>query len=164
VEYRDPSAEQINNGDGLRQSVDLDLFIDVDYTLLSAAGSLRPHARSLFERLTDAGHRVWVWSGVGIRREEMTRHGIDPLVSGYSIKPVEDFVRHLRRFPPPAWPSLVLDDHEDIVRALGGVLVPPYFFEDHRDSALQRACDLLLAYGTHSQLKSPSFYPPPGKA
>ena len=69
----------------------LNIFIDVDYTLIAANGSSRPNARELFLRLLEAGHRPWVWSGMGIRREEMISHGMDGCVAGYLVKPLDDY-------------------------------------------------------------------------
>jgi|TARA_B100000959_G_C14920391_1_gene599240 hypothetical protein len=124
----------------------LNFFIDVDYTLISANGALRPHAQTLFNRLTDAGHAMYIWSGVGIRKYEMTRHKIDPMVTDYFEKPTADYRAAVERAALPIAPDLVVDDHEEIVHEFGGVVVRPYFFADDSDKELVNVADALLDY------------------
>ncbi len=139
----------------------LDIFVDVDYTLLSASGSLRPHAASFFSCVRQSGHRLWVWSGTGIRQPEIESHGLGEYVTGYAIKPTYDYVDALRRTPAPTWPDLVVDDHEEIVRALGGAVVRPYFFTDERDTALRQVTDIILDFASKGHSDHPWFLPPP---
>lgn len=141
----------------------VNIFIDVDYTLLAANGSLRPHARELLIRLREAGHVAYVWSGVGIRKDEMSAHDLDQWVEDYFIKPLEDFRAAVARLHLPVNPDLIVDDHAEIVRALGGVAVRPYFFEEASDRELRRAADALLAYATSGSCDDPSFTVPPGE-
>ncbi len=139
----------------------LNIFIDVDYTLIAANGSLRPNARELFLRLREAGHRPWVWSGMGIRREEMIRLGMDGCAAGYLVKPLDDYLKTLRRLEPEAWPDLIVDDHSEIVEAFGGITVRPYFFTDADDRELRRAADALLQYAETGECADPAFRAPP---
>ncbi len=143
------------------QGPSLNVFIDVDYTLIAANGSLRPHARELFLRLRDAGHAAYVWSGMGDRRPEMEKHGLDRWVADYLTKPLENVQAALKRSAPPAWPDLVVDDHSEIVSVFGGISVRPYFFTDERDRELRRAGDALLAYAATGRCDDPAFTPPP---
>ncbi len=138
----------------------MNIFIDVDYTLISANGSLRPHAHGLFRDLHSAGHTLWVWSGVGIRQAEIEKHGLGGMAAGYAVKPTFDYLQAIRRSPPPALPDLIIDDHPEIVRALGGFQVSPYFFVDERDAELKRASAALLAYAIDGICDDPSFIPP----
>ena len=139
----------------------LNIFIDVDYTLIAANGSLRPNARELFLRLQDAGHQPWVWSGMGIRKDDMVRHGMDGCVAGYQVKPLDDYIKTLRRLDPDAWPDLIVDDHSEIVEAFGGITVRPYFFTDADDRELRRAADALLQYAETGECEDPAFRAPP---
>ena len=141
----------------------LNIFIDVDYTLIAANGSLRPNARELLLRLRKAGHRPWVWSGMGIRKEEMVRHGLDGCVAGYLVKPLDDYLKSLGRLKPEAWPDLIVDDHIEIVEAFGGVTVRPYFFTDAEDRELRRAADALLQYAETGECADPAFRTPPDR-
>lgn len=124
----------------------MNFFIDVDYTLISANGALRPHADTLFSRVTEAGHAMYIWSGVGIRKYEMTRHHIDPMVTDYFEKPTSDYRAAVERADLPVSPDLVVDDHEEIVHEFGGVVVRPYFFADDDDKELLNVATALLDY------------------
>ena len=139
----------------------MNIFVDVDYTLVSANGSLRPHAREFFAQLNSAGHRTYVWSGMGIRDQEIGQYGLGKWISGYFVKPLENFESELRRAKLPVQPDLVVDDHQEIVHALGGVAVRPYFVVDEQDRELSRAAAALLEYAEHGDCKAPGFKLPP---
>ena len=76
-------AEKNGNGRSLN------VFFDVDNTLIMWNGKLRNHTEHVFQQLKDAGHTIYVWSGVGIRRWDMKRHNLDQYVTDYFIKPLE---------------------------------------------------------------------------
>ncbi|MFP6679200.1 MAG: hypothetical protein VB824_03465 [Dehalococcoidia bacterium] len=138
----------------------LNFFIDVDYTLISANGALRPHAETLFSRVTQAGHAMYVWSGVGIRKYEMTRHKIDPWVKDYFEKPTSDYRAAVERAALPVQPDLVVDDHEEIVHEFGGVVVRPYFFADDTDRELVNVADALLDFASSGDSSFSRFVNP----
>jgi len=138
----------------------LNFFIDVDYTLISANGALRPHAETLFSRVTQAGHAMYVWSGVGIRKYEMTRHKIDPWVKDYFNKPTSDYRAAVERAALPVHPDLVVDDHEEIVHEFGGVVVRPYFFADDSDTELVKVADALLDFASSGDSSFSRFVNP----
>lgn len=116
----------------------LKIFFDVDYTLLSMDGSLRPGTRRTFERLVADGHAVYIWSGVGLRTAEMERHELQDLISGIYKKPIYDFVNGLESLGVPHWPDFVIDDYPEIVDTFGGVLARPYFFRSQDDDEMER--------------------------
>ena len=118
--------------------MNLKIFFDVDYTLLAVDGSLRPGTRQTFERLVDDGHKVFIWSGVGIRTADVERHELQDLVSGVYKKPIYDFVNGLRLLRVPHWPDFVIDDYPEIVDTFGGVLAKPYFFSAAEDDEMDR--------------------------
>ena len=93
----------------------LNVFFDVDYTLIMWDGSLRPHVREVFERLTEAGHKIYIWSGVGIRRWDMRRHDLEGFVTEYYVKPLWDYKDRLPEFNVPMVPDYVIDDHKTVV-------------------------------------------------
>ena len=62
----------------------LNVFFDVDNTLIMWNGKLRNHTRHVFEELRSAGHTIYIWSGVGIRRWEMRRHDLDEFVECFN--------------------------------------------------------------------------------
>lgn len=101
----------------------LNVFFDVDYTLLMWDGSLRRHAEHAFRTLKEAGHTIYVWSGVGIRRRDMERVGLDPYVTDYYVKPLDNHHERLRFHGVPLVPDFVIDDHRSVVDAFGGYCI-----------------------------------------
>ncbi len=114
----------------------LKIFFDVDYTILAVDGSLRPGTRQTFERLVDDGHKVFIWSGVGLRNSDVERHELQDLVSGIYKKPIYDYVNGLELLKVPHWPDFVIDDYPEIVDTFGGVLAKPYFFRSASDDEM----------------------------
>ena len=121
----------------------MNIFFDVDYTILAADGNLRPGTIDLFERLVREGHNVFIWSGVGIRSADVTRHRMENLVAGVYQKPLEDFENGLARFGIPVRPDFVVDDYPEIVDAFGGVVVRPYFFSSPEDVEMERVYEAI---------------------
>ena len=98
----------------------LNVFFDVDNTLILWNGRLRNHAREVFEELKQAGHTIYIWSGVGIRRWDIKRHALDEFVTDYFIKPLERHHERLEALGVPMVPDFVIDDHKTVVDAFGG--------------------------------------------
>ena len=74
----------------------MNIYFDIDYTLIAYTGELRPLARQTLERLNEDGHTLYIWSGVGVRTEEVKRLGLGAdLVVDVLEKPIEKFA-HLR--------------------------------------------------------------------
>ncbi|MSP21459.1 MAG: hypothetical protein EXR66_00270 [Dehalococcoidia bacterium] len=98
----------------------LNVFFDVDNTLIMWNGKLRNHTREVFEHLQEAGHTIYIWSGVGIRRWDMRRHELDHFVKDYFIKPLDDHHARLGSLGVTVLPDFVIDDHKTVVDAFGG--------------------------------------------
>lgn len=98
----------------------LNVFFDVDNTLIMWNGKLRNHVRDVFQSLTDAGHTIYIWSGVGIRRWDMRQHDLDDFVEDYFIKPLDRHHERLESLGVPMTPDFVVDDHKTVVDAFGG--------------------------------------------
>ena len=49
----------------------MQLFFDVDYTLIAYNGSLRPLVHKVFGDLKSDGHDIYIWSGMGLRNKEV---------------------------------------------------------------------------------------------
>ena len=101
----------------------MNIFFDVDNTLIMWNGKLRQHTQHVFERLTEGGHTIYIWSGVGIRRWEMKREGLDEYVEDYFIKPLDRHHERLAELGVPLTPDYVIDDHQGVVDAFGGYLI-----------------------------------------
>ncbi len=104
----------------------MNIFFDVDDTILSFDGALRPNTHATFERLITDGHAVYIWSGVGIRSAFVERERLGHLVTGIYQKPLSDYAAGLLRFGIPVIPDFVIDDHPDIVAHFGGLCIKPY--------------------------------------
>lgn len=100
----------------------LNVFFDVDGTLITWDNRLRPHVHDVFQRLRDDGHRIYIWSGYGVRQEVVDRHDLQQYISGLYGKPLYDFRARLHVFTPVV-PDFVIDDYPEIVEELGGVQI-----------------------------------------
>ena len=108
----------------------MNIFFDVDETILGYDGSLRPLVKQVFQSLVEDGHRVFVWSGVRtgetVRTEVVLRHGLDPFVTDCYQKPRFDYREQWRRTGIAIQPDFCVDDYPDIVEVFGGFLIRPY--------------------------------------
>lgn len=110
----------------------MNIFFDVDYTILGSDNSLRPGIEELFALLTSEGHRIYVWSGYGERQDVVEHHGLGAYVSGVFNKPVTRYRESLSEQGLEITPDLVVDDFPGIVSEFGGVCVDPYYGLGHR--------------------------------
>ena len=115
----------------------MNIFFDMDYTLLAVDGSLRPKAREVLQQLKDDGHQLYVWSGNGIRWLEIRRHGLESLISDCFEKPMDSYAEQVERLALPVKPDLVVDDHLEVAAALGGIWVRPYYFPNATDDEME---------------------------
>ena len=102
----------------------LNVFFDVDNTLIMWNGKLRNHTREVFEALREEGHTIYIWSGVGIRRWDMRRHELDGMVEDYFIKPLDNHHEKLPALGVTIMPDYVIDDHRSVVDAFVGYHIP----------------------------------------
>ncbi len=124
----------------------MNIFFDVDDTLIAFNGALRPHVREVFQRLVEDGHNIYVWSGVGIRWEVVDKHGLRSLVTDCCLKPVSDYRQGIGRLDVPVNPDFCVDDHPQLIEALGGEAIRPYFWPDERDQEMLRIYDAIAAF------------------
>ena len=131
----------------------MNIYFDVDYTLMAMDGSLRPHTKDIFERLIGDNHRIYIWSGVGDRSRDVDRHDLSGYVSGVFVKPIADFEIGIKRFEVKPRPDFVIDDHQEIVEYFGGVHIEPYYFrssDDEHMSLLYEAIAEFVIFGKSS--------------
>ena len=114
------------------------IFFDVDYTILGLDDTLRPGTMETLEQLSEEGHEIYIWSGMGQRWEVVEKHNLTPLVSGVYEKPTHHFHERLEELGVPFEPEFVIDDYPEVVAAFGGVWVPPYFFKRSFDQEMER--------------------------
>ena len=114
----------------------MNLFFDVDYTLIAYNGSLRPRVYKVFKDLKADGHDIHIWSGIGLRNREIEENNLADFVSGIYQKPLDKFEEGLIRFEIPVRPEYVVDDHREVVDHFGGFLIRAYFWENARDKEM----------------------------
>jgi hypothetical protein len=132
----------------------VNIFFDMDYTIIGQDGSVRPGTHEIFEELVGLGHNVYVWSGIGVRRDEVRKAGLGRFVKGVYQKPLTDFRRSLVHFGVPVVPDFVIDDHPDIVQCFGGMCIKEYVSREQPDKELYAVLGHVDAH-THT-LASPS--------
>lgn len=129
----------------------MNIFFDVDDTILSFDGALRPNTHEVFEILITNGHAVYVWSGAGLRTAFVERERLSHLVTGVYHKPLSDFSAGVKRFGIPVYPDFVIDDYPEIVAHFGGLCIKPYVRGSWPDTELLAIPALVEA---HSQSRS----------
>jgi hypothetical protein len=115
----------------------VNIFFDIDYTILSYDHALRSGTEATFARLVEDGHRVYVWSGEGVRWGVVRQHNLDPYVSGVFAKPLSDFAAGLGRLQISPTPDFVIDDYPEIVGYFGGYFVPEFYSSRDDDEEMQ---------------------------
>jgi hypothetical protein len=125
----------------------MNIFVDVDYTILGLDNSLRPGVRETLQKLKDGGHGIYIWSGMGKRWEVVEKYDLTSLVNGVYEKPTHHFHERLNELGIPFEPDFVVDDYPEIVDAFGGVCVPPYLVKRNSDNEMDRVyrivCDVV---------------------
>lgn len=116
----------------------MNIFFDVDHTIIDSDNRLRPWVRELFERLRADGHRIYLWSGIGSREEIVGANQLDGLVEGCYIKPLYQYERMIPALGIPVRPDFVVDDHPHLVHAFGGCVVARYLRADDADREMER--------------------------
>jgi hypothetical protein len=108
----------------------MNIFFDVDETLVGYDGSLRPLVHETFRVLVDEGHLIYIWSGVRtpdmVRDEVVERHGLATYVTDCFQKPRFDYQAQWQRGGVGVQPDFIVDDYPEIVEAFGGILIKPY--------------------------------------
>ena len=54
----------------------------------------------------------------------------------------------------------IVDDHQEIVRVFGGIVVHPYFYPDDRDREMDGVYQAIRSYAETGLTLHPRFWPP----
>ena len=135
----------------------MNIFFDVDYTILGLDNSLRPETKEVFQRLVDEGHLVYIWSGQGERWEVVRKFELEPLLSGVYEKPLSDFHNRLEGLGVPVVPDFIIDDYPEITAAFGGMWIRPYFFKDARDQEIEHAYRIITEFARTGTSKDRNY-------
>ena len=124
----------------------MNIFFDVDYTILGLDDSIRPDTAQTFQKILDHGHTIYIWSGLGERWEVVKKHKPEKYVSGVYEKPTHHFLERLAGLGVPLMPDFVVDDYPEVVAAFGGAWVPPYFFKTKWDGQMERVYNIFTDF------------------
>ena len=138
----------------------LNVFFDVDNTLIMWDGVVRNHIREVFEALKENGHEIYIWSGVGIREWDMKRNNLDSYVTDYFVKPLEQHHAQLEALGVPMVPDFVIDDHRSVVDAFGGYHISDEAGPDDREMLEVLARINAFALLDHDPDAPPQTWPP----
>ncbi len=139
----------VNNGDSEHsQKKGLNVFFDVDYTILGLDDSVRPGTRDVFQRLIADGHKIYIWSGVGIRWPDIRRVKLDDLIVNCYVKPLRDYAESLASHGVPFVPDFVIDDYPEVPSAFGGMWILPYYSAAFGDAEMEKVYRVITEFAT----------------
>jgi len=147
----DASAQRTYREPGARRSIvagvssvcrqpglSVNIFFDVDHTLIDSGNRLRPGVRELFAQLTAEGHQIYLWSGIGERPEVLDQHGLGAYVTACYVKPLYQHRRMLGPLGIGVNPDFAIDDHPDLPAVFGGITVQRFLVYDAGDREMER--------------------------
>lgn len=124
----------------------LNIFFDVDYTLITWDVKLRPGVHEVFSRLREEGHTIYLWSGMGPRWEVVRRFELHEHVADCFWKPLYDHHARLGELGIPMVPDFVIDDHLEIVEAFVGAHIKEPAMPLHTDTEMWRVYDVIQSF------------------
>ncbi|MBI2172320.1 MAG: hypothetical protein HYU30_09975 [Chloroflexi bacterium] len=139
----------------------MNIFFDVDFTWLGLDQSLRPGTHETMQRLLADGHKIYIWSGVGIRWPEVHQHRLTPYVTDCFVKPLSQYAERVAQMDLPVWPDLVIDDFPEVPAALGGFWIRPYFYFSNTDDEMEVIYRLITEVARTGRSADRRFKPKP---
>lgn len=121
----------------------MNIFFDVDYTVITWDVKLRPGVHEVFSRLRDEGHTIYLWSGVGPRWEVVRRFNLHEHVANCFWKPLYDHHKRMAEMGVDVMPDFVIDDHVEIVEAFPGTQIKEPAMPLHTDTEMWRVYDTI---------------------
>ncbi|MEE8442980.1 MAG: hypothetical protein V3S37_04450 [Dehalococcoidia bacterium] len=142
----------------------MNIFFDMDFTLLGMDNTLRPGVREVMLRLKDDGHVLYVWSGTGIRWREVRQHGLESLITDCFTKPLSNYAEAMEEQGLPVLPDLVIDDHLEVPTALGGIWMRQYLYHSNlHDDEMERVYRIITEYVRNGRSEDVRFLSKPEK-
>ena len=124
----------------------MNIFFDVDHTIITWDVKLRPGVKEVFQKLRDDGHILYLWSGMGPRWEIVRRFELHDHIVDCFWKPLYDHHNRLTELGVTLVPDYVIDDHSEVVAAfVGTVILPPAMPLDW-DKEMWRVYDDIQAF------------------
>jgi phosphoglycolate phosphatase-like HAD superfamily hydrolase len=121
----------------------MNIFFDVDYTILGLDNSLRYMTKEVFQKIINDGHNIYIWSGMGKRWEVIEEHQLEKYVTDVYEKPKDNFEQKFKDLDIPIIPDFVIDDYPEVVAYFGGLWVQPFFFERNKDNAMNDVYEVI---------------------
>jgi FMN phosphatase YigB (HAD superfamily) len=129
----------------------VNIFFDVDYTLITWDVKLRPGVHEVFERLRADGHTIYLWSGVGPRWEIVKRFELHEHVTDCFWKPLYNHHARMEELGVTVIPDYVIDDHEEIIEAFTGTRIAEPRMPLDSDREMWRVYDDIAAFAAVSR-------------
>ena len=124
----------------------MNIFFDVDYTLITWDVKLRPGVHEVFGRLRADGHTIYLWSGVGPRWEVVRRFELHEHVTDCFWKPLYNHHERMVELGVTVTPDYVIDDHAEIIAAFVGTQIAEPKMPLDGDREMWRVYDTIVAH------------------
>jgi hypothetical protein len=125
----------------------VNIFFDVDNTIITWDVKLRPGVHEVFTRLREDGHTIYLWSGMGPRWEVVKRFDLHEHVADCFWKPLHNHHARMEELGITVMPDYVIDDHVEIIHAYTiGSHVPEPALPLDRDTVMWRVYDEIQAH------------------
>lgn len=124
----------------------MNIFFDVDYTLITWDVKLRPGVHEILGQLRSEGHTIYLWSGMGPRWEVVRRFDLHDHVADCFWKPLYNHRQRLPELGVHVYPDYVIDDHEEVVTAFNGTVIQPPALPLEWDREMWRVYDEIRAF------------------
>jgi hypothetical protein len=109
----------------------MNIFFDVDHTMIGEDNTLRPGVKITLRALHRDRHVLFAWSGDSLRTSTIEEHDLGEYFSGVFRKPTSNYLEMARALGVDV--EFVVDDYPQAVRVFGGVCVGPYFGKAQHD-------------------------------
>ena len=130
----------------------VNIFFDVDNTIITWDVKLRPGVHEVFTRLREDGHTIYLWSGMGPRWEVVQRFDLHEHVADCFWKPLHNHHARMEELGITIFPDYVIDDHVEIIHAFTGSHVPEPMLPLDRDKVMWWVYDEITAHVSRTQL------------
>ena len=124
----------------------MNIFFDVDYTLITWDVKLRPGVREVFDKLKSEGHTIYLWSGVGPRWEVVRRFELHDHVADCFWKPLYNHHERMVELGVTVTPDFVIDDHQEIIDVFTGTRIEEPRMPLDSDTEMWRVYEDIAAY------------------
>ena len=124
----------------------MNIFFDVDNTLITWDVKLRPGVKEVFSKLKEEGHTIYLWSGVGPRWEIVKQFDLHEWVTHCFRKPLYDHHERMVELGVDIPVHFVIDDHQEIIDAFPGTLIEEPKMPLHSDTEMWRVYDTIQEF------------------